>query len=50
LTPRVKFFVKATGIDMPDAELPAGDYALRVDIKDTEGRVGSTSFVLQVEP
>jgi hypothetical protein len=50
LTPRVKSFVKATGIDMPDAELPAGDYTLRVDIKDTEGRVGSTSFVLQVEP
>jgi hypothetical protein len=50
LTPRVKSFVKATGIDMPDAELPVGDYTLRVDIKDTEGRVASTSFVLRVEP
>jgi hypothetical protein len=50
LTPRVKSFVQASGIDMPDAELPAGDYTLRVDVKDTEGRVGSTSFVLQVEP
>jgi hypothetical protein len=50
LTPRVKSFVQATGIDMPEAELPAGDYTLRVDIKDTEGRVGSTSFVLQIEP
>jgi hypothetical protein len=50
LTPRVKSFVQATGIDMPEAELPAGDYTLRIDIKDTEGRVGSTSFVLQVEP
>jgi hypothetical protein len=50
LTPRVKSFVQATGIDMPDAELPAGDYTLRVDVKDTDGRLGSMSFVLQVEP
>jgi len=50
LTPRVKSFVQATGIDMPDAELPAGDYTLRVDVKDTDGRIGSMSFVLQVQP
>jgi hypothetical protein len=50
LTSRVKSFVLPTGIDMPEAELPAGDYTLRVDIKDTDGRVGTTIFVLQVEP
>jgi hypothetical protein len=50
LTPRVKSYVKSTGIDMPEAELPAGNYILRVDVKDTDGRAGSTSFVLQVEP
>jgi hypothetical protein len=50
LTSRVKSFVQATGIDMPDVQLPAGDHMLRVDIKDSDGRVGSTSFVLKVEP
>jgi hypothetical protein len=50
LTPRVKFFVQPTGIDMPDVQLPVGDHMLRVDLKDSDGRPGSTSFVLKVEP
>jgi hypothetical protein len=50
LTSRVKSFVQPTGIDMPDVQLPVGDHMLRVDVKDTDGRVGSTSFVLKVEP
>lgn len=50
LTPRLKSFVQATGIDVPDAELPAGDHMVRVDIKDSDGRIGSTSFVLKVAP
>jgi hypothetical protein len=50
LTPRIKSFVQATGIDVPDVELPAGDHMIRVDIKDTDGRFGSTSFVLKVMP
>ena len=50
LTDRVKPFVEASGIDFPDAELPVGDYMLRVDLKDSDGRPGSTSFVLQVAP
>jgi hypothetical protein len=50
LTPRVKPFVQPTGIDMPDVELPVGDHMVRVDIKDTDGRVGSISFVLKVTP
>lgn len=50
LTERVKPFVQASGIDFPDAELPVGDYMLRVDLKDSDGRQGSTSFVLQVAP
>jgi hypothetical protein len=50
LTTRMKSFVQASGIDMPDAELPVGDHMLRVDVKDSEGRVGSTSFVLKVAP
>ena len=50
LTPRVKSFVKPTGIDMPEAELPAGEHMVRVDIKDSDGRIGTTSFILTVAP
>ena len=50
LTPRLKSFVQASGIDVPDVELPAGDHMVRVDIKDSDGRTGSTSFVLKVAP
>ena len=50
LTPRIKPFVQPTGIDMPDAELPAGDHMVRVDIKASDGRAGSMSFVLKVAP
>jgi hypothetical protein len=50
LTPRIKSFVQATGIDIPDVQLPAGDHMVRVDVKDSDGRLGSTSFVLRVEP
>ena len=50
LTPRVKSFVRPTGIDMPEAELPAGEHMVRVDIKDSDGRIGTTSFILKVVP
>ena len=50
LTARLKPFVKPDGIDMPDAELPAGDRVIRVDVKDSEGRAASTSFTLKVAP
>jgi hypothetical protein len=50
LTARVKSFVQPTGIDMADVQLPAGEHMVRVDIKDSDGRVGSTSFVLKVTP
>jgi hypothetical protein len=50
LTERVKSFVRATGLDMPDAELPPGDHMIRVDIRDSDGRIGTTSFLLKVTP
>ena len=34
----------------PDAELPAGDHVIRVDVKDSEGRAATTSFTLKVSP
>lgn len=49
LTPRIKPFVNATGIDVPAAELPPGDHMLRVDIKDSDGRTATANFVLNVE-
>ena len=50
LTPRLKPFVKPDGIDMPDAELPAGDHLIHVDVKDSDGRAATTSFTLKVAP
>jgi len=50
LTPRIKPFVQATGIDMPDAQLPPCEHLVRVDVKDSEGRTASTSFLLKIAP
>lgn len=50
LTPRVKPFIQAGGIDMPQAELPPGEYMVRVDVKDSDGRPGTASFTLTVSP
>ena len=50
LTPRVRPYIQPGGIDMPDAELPPGEYLVRVDVKDSDGRPGSISFVLKVSP
>jgi hypothetical protein len=50
LTPRIKPFVQSAGIDIPDVELPLGEHMVRIDLKDSDGRIGSTSFVLKVAP
>lgn len=50
LTDRVKPFIQANGIDMPDAVLPPGDHTLRVDVKDSDGRTATSSFVLKIVP
>ncbi|MDR3466543.1 MAG: hypothetical protein P4M07_11410 [Xanthobacteraceae bacterium] len=50
LTPRVKPFAQPAGIDIPDAELPPGDHEMRVDVRDSDGRVSTASFVLKVMP
>lgn len=50
LTPRLKPFVQPTGIDMPDAELPAGDHLIRVDVKDSDGRTATQTFMLKIAP
>ncbi|WJR80758.1 hypothetical protein [Bradyrhizobium sp. NP1] len=50
LTARIKPFMQLSGVDMPNAELPPGEYIVRVDVKDSEGRPGSASFILKVSP
>lgn len=50
LTPRIKPFIQPDGINMKDAELPPGEYTVRVDIKDSDGRPGTTIFTLKVGP
>lgn len=50
LTSRLKPFVQASGIDVPEAALPPGDHVLRVDVKDSDGRTGTASFTLKVAP
>ena len=50
LTPRVKPFVQSAGIDIPDVEIPLGEHMVRIDVKDSDGRIGTTSFVLKVAP
>jgi len=50
LTPRLKPFTQAAGIDMPNAVLPAGDHILRIDLKDSDGRTAATSFTLKIVP
>jgi hypothetical protein len=50
LTPRIKPFLQSAGIDIPDVELPVGEHLVRIDVKDSDGRIGSISFVLKVVP
>jgi hypothetical protein len=38
LTPRLKSAISANGIDFAKADVPPGTHAIRVTVKDTEGR------------
>lgn len=46
ITDRVKAFVTPDGIDMAKAEVPAGQHIIRFDVKDSDGRSGSTTVQL----
>jgi hypothetical protein len=48
LTERVKEFATPVGIDVPEAEVPAGTHVIRADVKDKDGRTGSLIFKLNV--
>jgi hypothetical protein len=48
LTQRVKPFIAGGGIEVEDAEVPAGTHTLRVNVMDTEGRSSWTDFTFSV--
>lgn len=48
LTDRVKPYLKDEGIDIGEAELPPGNHLIRVDVKDSEGRVTTSLLNLTV--
>ena len=48
LTQRIKPFVTDGGVDIPNAVVPPGSHALRVNLKDSDGRIGTSSFTLNV--
>jgi len=49
LTARVKRHFKSDGINLDDAEAPPGDHPIRIEIKDSEGRTGASTFMLKVD-
>jgi hypothetical protein len=48
LTPRIARFVQPLGIDIPDAEAPAGEHYIRIEVTDSEGRTRSSVFALKI--
>jgi hypothetical protein len=50
LTPRVMPFVEASGIDIPEAEIPSGEHYFQAEVADSEGRTRTEVFVLRVAP
>ena len=50
LTSRVMPFAQASGIDIPDAEIPSGEHYLQAEVADSEGRTRTEVFVLKVAP
>ena len=49
LTERVKAGLKPEGIELSSVTAPAGDHPIRVSVRDSEGRAGTTTFSLKVK-
>jgi hypothetical protein len=49
LTARLKANIKPEGIDIASAQVPAGEHAFRVSVRDSEGREGKSEFKLTVK-
>jgi hypothetical protein len=48
ITPRIKAFITANGIDIAQAEVPPGVHQFWVRLRDTDGRVGDREFDFRV--
>lgn len=49
LTSRLKANIKPEGIEVAAAQVPAGEHAFRVSVRDSEGREGKAEFKLSVK-
>jgi len=49
LTARVKTYIRPDGVDMETAEIPPGEHIIKVDVTDSQGRAGSSTFTLKVD-
>lgn len=50
LTPRVKPFITAAGIEAPAVVVPPGRHVVEIEATDKEGRTGRSQLTLTVEP
>jgi methionine-rich copper-binding protein CopC len=48
LTPRLKKHLKSNGIEMEVAEAPPGEHHLKVEVKDSDGHLGTAEIVFKV--
>jgi hypothetical protein len=48
LTPRLKKHLKSSGIEMEVAEAPPGEHHLKVEVKDSDGHLGTADVVFKV--
>ena len=48
LTPRLKKHLKRDGIEMDVAEAPPGEHHLKVEVKDSDGHLGTADVVFKV--
>jgi hypothetical protein len=49
LTARLKPYVRPDGIDMPSADVPAGDHRIMIFVKDSAGHQGQADIRFDVE-
>ena len=48
ITQRIKRFISADGIEVPDAEVPPGAHDFRIKVKDSDGHMSTMEFSFQV--
>jgi hypothetical protein len=49
ITDRVRPFATQTGIQIPDAKLPAGEHMVRISVADTSGGISQKQLTLTVQ-